>query len=218
MGEIQGGSSDSSTSVEAIAGVLEDWTYSARPSNGDALVDGLSRAFPNGDVRRDPGAADALVDGVAVVLAHRLNSALRRDIGSLADRFGEVVVYSTACHTESPNEWREFKHRRSGRGTGTVRFVERTPRTDGDGDTVPTRTLVALSAVLLGTASLFAWSLGRSGAMEGFGTTTVAASAVPGATSSPIVSAAALGLVLVVGGFLATRREFYVALVARLAQ
>ncbi|MDF9744908.1 hypothetical protein [Natrinema salsiterrestre] len=218
MGVIQGEASGGTISAAAIAAVLEDWTYSAKPSNGDALVDGLSRAFPNGDVRRDSGAADALVDGVAVVLAHGLNRALRRDIGSLTERFGEVVVYSTACHTDSPNEWREFKHRRSGRGTGTVRFVERTPRTDGDGSAVSTRTLVALPAVLIGVVGLFARSLGPFGTTGAFGVATGAVTAVPGGTELPIASAAILGIAVAVGGSLATRRGVYLALLARLAQ
>lgn len=218
MGEIQGIDSCGTSSATEIAAALEDWSYSARPSETDALVDRLSAVFPTASVRRDGGATAAvLVDDVAVVAAHSLTPALRRDISALADRFGDVVVYSTTCHTAAPNEWREFKHRRSRGEAATIRFVERPPRTGGDHGVASARTFAALSIVLIGIASLLAASLGLFGTAGTAGATTAAA-AMPGANALVVGGATVLGIAVAVGGYLLTRRRFYVALVARLTQ
>lgn len=174
--------------------------------------------MPTARVRRDRGAtADALVDDVAVVAAHSLSPALRRDVSALADRFGAVVVYSTACHTTAPNEWREFKHRRS-RGDARIRFVERPPRRGRERRVTSARTVVASSFVLIGIASLLAASLGLFGTAGASGTQTAASAAMPGADALVVGGATVLGIAVAVGGYLLTRRRFYVALVARLTQ
>ncbi|PGF16298.1 hypothetical protein CP556_09330 [Natrinema sp. CBA1119] len=145
-----------------MAAALEEWTYSTSPSDRDAIARRLSTTFPAADVRRSDAstADDVRVDGVRVVIAHRLGSAFRRDFHMLADRFDDVVVYSTTCHTSTPNEWREFKHRHRGDHAGArVRFVHRREAAADDGGST-VRALAALALPIMGIVGLLTASLG----------------------------------------------------------
>ena len=157
------GSSDRRTvRASAVVDALENWTYSTRPSDRDAVVRRLSAAFPAATARRGDAstAYDVRVDDIRIVIANGLDSAFRRDFHAVADRFDDVVVYSTTCHTSTPNEWREFKHRHRRCHAGArVRFAHRREPTANDGSrAVGTPGKLALSIV--GIVGLLAGSLG----------------------------------------------------------
>ena len=162
------GSASSASTVRAsqVADALEKGTDPTGPSDRDAVIRRLSRAFPSATVRRGDGstAHDVRVDDVRIVVAHSLDAALRRDIRSLADRFDELVVYSTTPHATSPNDWREFRYRHRGRHAGArIRFAHR-----GNSSTAsrpsPLRAVVSIAVLMLAIGGLLAASLGLFGA------------------------------------------------------
>lgn len=203
--------SDCSTvRAAAVAETLEDWTYSTSPSDRDAVVERLSRTFPGATVRRgdDSTVHDARVDDVGIVIAHNLTPSFRRDFHALADRVDDVVVYSTTCHTSTPNEWREFKHRHRGRHAGArVRFVHRRESAAGDSGSA-IRTLSSVLLPVVGIAGLLAVPLGLFDA----GWFAVAGLE---AHAPPVGFVAALGLSATVASLL-TRRWLYISLLQRI--
>lgn len=158
--------SDRSTvRASTVADALEEWTYSTSPSDRDAVARRLSEAFPDSTVRPGDGstAHDVVVGDVRVLIAHGLDAAFRRDFHTLADRFDDLIVYSTTPHTATPNEWREFKHRHRGRHAGArVRFVHRRDPATGEGAGAA-RALAALAVPAVGIVALLATSLGLFG-------------------------------------------------------
>lgn len=207
------GSSDRSiVRAPRVAATLEEWTYSTSPSDRDAIARRLSTAFPAADVRRSDAstAADVRVGDVRVIIAHRQDSAFRRDFHMLADQFDDVVVYSTTCHTSTPNEWREFKHRHRRTHVGArVRFVNRREATTDDGGS-PVRVLATLALPIVGIVGLLAASVGLFNT-GGF------------AVASLEVRTHAIGLIVIAGvavgvtvASLLTRRRVYVSLSRRI--
>ncbi|WP_226039554.1 hypothetical protein [Natrinema sp. DC36] len=193
-----------------MAAALEEWTYSTSPSDRDAISQRLSTTFPTADVRRSGAstAADVRVDGVRVIVAHRLDSAFRRDFHVLADQFDDVVVYSTTCHTSTPNGWREFKHRHRGNHAGArVRFVHRREATADDGGST-VRALAALALPIVGIVGLLAASLGL------FDTGGSAVAGLEGhARAIGLIAAVVVGVTV---ACLLTRRRIYVSLLRRI--
>ncbi|MFB1064744.1 hypothetical protein [Natrinema sp. H-ect4] len=205
------GSSDRSiVRAPRVAAALEEWTYSTSPSEGDAIARRLSTVFPAADVQRSDAstAADVRVDDVRVIIAHQLGSAFRRDFHMLADQFDDVVVYSTTCHTSTPNEWREFKHRHRGTHVGAhVRFVNRREATADNGGSA-VRALAALALPIVGIVGLLTASLGLFD---------VGGSAVAGleghARAIGLIAAVVVGVTV---ACLLTRRRIYVSLLRRI--
>ena len=191
--------SGSTVRASQVADALEAWTYSASPTDRDAIAGRLSAAFPSATVRRGDGstAYDAVVDDIGVVIAHRLDAAFRRDVYALAERFDDVVVYSTTPHTETPDAWREFRHRHRGSTAGArIRFVHRDDSSASSGPS-PARALATIAIATLAIGGLLAASMGVFVAGE------VAPAGVAGA---PVVTVASLLLGAAVAIALARRR------------
>lgn len=209
MGGHWGTSSDRSTDTvhgQGVADALEDWTYSTHPSGRDAVARRLAKRFPDATVRRGDGstAADVIVDDVRVLIARRFGPSLRRDFHMLAAEADGLVVYSTTCHTATPNEWREFRHRCRGRHANvSVRFVHRRDVDPAAGSN-RVRALATMALPVLAIGGLLA-ALGLFGTGE----------SVAGLEGSTGIGVAAVAVGALVAVALA-RRRVSVALLKRI--
>lgn len=217
--------SDRSTvRAQGVADALENWTYSTSPSDRDAIARRLSEAFPGATVRRGDGSTphDVVADDVHVVIAHRIDSAFRRDFHTLADQVDDLVVYSTTCHTSTPNEWREFKHRLRGRHIGaTVRFAHRRASGAGAGaerDAGAVRSLAMVALPMLAIGGLLAASLGLfstgGSVLPGFGAAVLSGVGIEG--EGYVAGVADLVAFVATITYLLTRRRIYVPLLRRI--